>query len=150
MQGTTETATTDAFGVVRAGVYGTKLSWVYEPLRGDAGLEQAQKQIFVQLQKPVKKPVKIDCETIHESWKDKLDKKFTACLIPTAVAVGCGAACLAPEPTLSKLACVLCIGLGAGLAGACTWKCQLDYSAERNNADAWKIRCQDKHSVSVR
>ena len=36
MQGTTESATTDAFGVVRAGAYGTKLSSTYEPLRGDA------------------------------------------------------------------------------------------------------------------
>ena len=44
MQGTTESATTDAFGVVRIGSLGPKLSSMYEPLRGDAGLEQALRQ----------------------------------------------------------------------------------------------------------
>ena len=75
MQGTTETATTDAFGVIRAGAYGTKLSSTYEPLRGDAGLEQAQKQVMFQLQKPVKKPIKkprpdpVDIGRCERQWE---------------------------------------------------------------------------------
>lgn len=47
MQGTSETAVADGFGVVRAGAFGTKLSSVYEPLRGDAGLEQSLNQVSV-------------------------------------------------------------------------------------------------------
>ena len=125
MQGTTESATTDAFGVVRAGAYGTKLSSQYQPLRGDAGLEQAQNQLAMPLQqkpqkpKPRPRPEPIDigrCERQWEICAGACNNAATGCAAGAyaamlAAMIGCK---LIPVPHLRKR----CYALAGATIGA--------------------------------
>ena len=153
MQGTTETATTDAFGVVRAGSYGMKLSSVYEPLRGDAGLEQAQKQVFVQLQKPVKKPVqrpnngytKAGCDRDWGSWVGSCQSIFNGCVaaaigVPTGVVAACAVACAATAIGWGAPACLLCLGVGV-FAYSAIALCFSNRNNCQDSALTWRNRC---------
>ncbi len=78
VQSTAEAATTDAFGMVRAGAFGSKLSSLLQPLRGDSGLEQSLNALAVSQEATkaaiflspilVLGPLKPPCPPIMPGW----------------------------------------------------------------------------------
>lgn len=143
-----ESTVSDSLGVTRAGAMGANLKSLLDQFKGDEGFDQTLRQLQQQPKQGASRPYNTtECDTLYDAWKDKLDKKFTACLtfcgIPTGAVLACGWACVAPDVTVTKGFCIACLIVGL-LAAGCIYKCQNDYTAGREAAAKWRIRCLQK------
>jgi hypothetical protein len=144
----------DSFGVVRNSSGTAQTPYVNALRDAEEGLSfgrgfVAFKQVGLGLAPQQRKALsEKDCEIIHAGWIDKLDKTFTGCLAACGIAplviAACIAACVIPEPLLSKTACLLCVGIGGILAGGCIKLCIDNHNAGRSRADEWYRRCLQK------
>jgi len=141
----TATAVFDALGVQRSGT-GALASGVIRDTYGNGnedGMTAFLNQRSLQMRSP--EYTEKTCDVIHSGWIDKCDRAFQSCLallgIPIGVGLACLAACLAPEPVLTKTACALCLILAGVGSGAAAMECYKRYKRCRDRADAWMIRC---------
>jgi hypothetical protein len=142
-----EAALTDAMGVLRGGAYGPGLNSLLNPLRGDAGVEEAMRGLQVPA-RPVQTPPQLDLGLTRDEcflkWQQKHENcrtLFHGCLAAAGVGAGlagvCAALCLKPPAVIG---CAVCIGVGIATA-LLVIGCFLHYWHCRRGADRWRDAC---------
>jgi hypothetical protein len=135
-----EQALTDALGVLRGGAYGPGLNSLLNPLRGDAGAEEALRRLQTTWRVPQHQR---DCDKELQRCLRQADSVFQVCLAKCATLVAtCIAVCTAICKFLGPIKCAACF-LACGVLGT---YCKLVCWLAHRTMDA---RCYEQHRLCL-